>query len=190
MSSMVQTMVGNAAAAPSSRQVALAAQRSQDEACGNGLVAELRGVPKRALMGVLGDELGERVWRHARGKARWPEAAIADAGIAAGLVRHLCRQAAANLCRAKKHAKFVRLTVWYRDGSSTSERTQLPQLTQDAGEIAVAAVGLLGGSCLSPALAQSVDLDVTAVSDVAAEPVTEPVRALPWFATAARSAPA
>lgn len=186
MSSMVQTMIGSATGAPSSGHIALAARLSQEEACGNGLVAELRGVPKPALTAVMGNELGERVWRHARGKVRWPEGAIADAEIATGLVRHLCRQAAADLQRANRHAKFVRLTVWYGDGGSKSERTRLPQLTQDADEIAVAAVGLLGGSRLTPALVRSVDLDVTAVSDA----VAEPVRALAWFAGPARTAPA
>jgi nucleotidyltransferase/DNA polymerase involved in DNA repair len=144
---------------------------------GDGLLAALRGVPKCALMGVLGDELGERAWRHSRGKACWPEGAVADAEIAAGLVRHLCGQAATELRSTGKRARFVRLTVRYQDGRSACEQAQLPQLTQDAGEIAETAASLLPAFTVPPALLQSVDLHVTTAGDL----VAEPVQTLPWF---------
>jgi len=151
-----------------------------------GLVGGLRGVPKGALRAVLGQELGERVWRHARGKACWPEGPVADEEIANRLVHYLSSQAARELRHANKHARFVRLTVRYRDGRSASERARLPQLTQDADEIATGAVSLLQGLALPPASLESVDLDVTAATDVLAEPI----KATPWFAASVQPVPA
>ena len=189
MSSMVQAVIGRALAgaeAPARSEAAPYGSVGYSETKDTGLVGELRGVPKDALKVVLGRELGDRVWRHARGKARWPEGAVADEEIADRLVRYLCQQAAVELRAAGKHAKFARLTVRCRNGRSASERARLPQLTRDADEIAAAVVSLLQGLCVPPALFESVDLDVTAATDALAEPI----QPMPRLAATAQPAPA
>ena len=151
-----------------------------------GLITRLRGVPKGPLKTVLGRELGEHVWREARGKACWPESAVADVVVLAGLIRHLSLQAARELHRAGRHAKFVRVTVWHLDGSRASARDRLPQATQAPGEIAETAAALLERIPTSPAQVQSVDLDVTTAAE-AAPASTEPFC---WVRATPRGAPA
>jgi hypothetical protein len=143
-------------------------------------------VPKGALKAVLGRELGERAWRHARGRVRWPESEIREEEVVAGLVRHLSLRASEELRKAGRGAKFVRLTVWLRGARSTSGRTRLPLLTQEAGDIQTAAEALLRGFTVSPALVESIDLDVTAAGDLAAEPGGS----LTWLAASVQAAPA
>jgi len=139
------------------------------EAAGlGGLVSRLRGVPKGALKAVLGKELGVRAWQQARRKAGPCEKVVRDAEIVTGLIRHLSQRAAEELRTNDRQAKFVRLTVCYQDGSSTSERTRLPGLTQEAGEILECATRLFAGYERPAEHVSSVNLDVTAsASDVA-----------------------
>ena len=139
------------------------------EAAGlGGLVSRLRGVPKGALKAVLGEDLGLRAWKQVRERAKTGENAVGDGEIAAGLIRHLSQRAAEELRTNDRQAKFVRLTVCYEDGTSVSERTRLPGLTQEAGEILEAAAGLFAGFERPAGQVNSVNLDVTAAaSDVA-----------------------
>jgi hypothetical protein len=77
-----------------------------------GLVSQLRGVPKGALKTVLGKELGARIWRQARGKTAAEEGTVRDAEVVAGLIGHLSQLAAEELRKNERQAKFVRLSVW------------------------------------------------------------------------------
>jgi hypothetical protein len=135
-----------------------------------GLVSELRGVPKGALKTVLGNELGARLWRQARGKTHAKETAVPDAEVVAGLISHLSHRAAEELRRNGRQAKFVRLTVTYQDSNAASERARLARLTDDAGEILAAAVRLFECFEQSAGRVRSVSLDVTAAgADVVSE---------------------
>jgi nucleotidyltransferase/DNA polymerase involved in DNA repair len=129
-----------------------------------GLVTQLRGVPKGALKAILGKELGARIWRQSRGKTAAEDEAVRDGEVVAELIGHLSRQAAEELRKNERQAKFVRLTVWYQDGSSASERVRLAGLTQDAAEIQEAAVRLFRGFERPAGQVNSVNLDVTAAA--------------------------
>jgi hypothetical protein len=156
----------------------------RQEAAGLGrLVSRLRGVPKGALRAVLGKELGTRAWQQARGNAGLGEPAVPDAEIVAGLIRHLSQRAADELKRNDRQAKFVRLTVWYQDGSSASEQVRLSGLTQEASDILEAAMRLLANFEQPAGCVSSVNLDITAAAaDVAGVPSCVPS----WLAMPAR----
>ena len=139
----------------------------------------MRGVPKGALKAVLGAELGERAWRHSRGEARFPESEIADAHVVAGLIRHLSHQAAAEMARLGKHAKFVRLTIWHENGRSVSARGRLAGLTQDGGQILEAAMSLFAALDGTSSHVRSVDLDLTAVGNA----ILAPTATAAWLTT-------
>jgi nucleotidyltransferase/DNA polymerase involved in DNA repair len=151
------------------------------------LVSQLRGVPRGALKTVLGKELGARIWRQARGKTAAADGAVRDAEVVAGLIGHLSRLAAEELRKNERQAKFVRLTVWYQDGSSASERARLAGLTQDAAEILAAAVRLFERFEQSPGQTNSVNLDVTAGAS-ATNAASEPSRVPGWLAMPVRTA--
>jgi impB/mucB/samB family protein len=183
MGSMTQTIVGSAIAGP---EVAQELARSERRIAAEGLVARMRGVPKGALKAVLGEELGEKAWRHSRGEARFPESEIADARVVIGLIRHLSQQAAGEMSRLGKHAKFVRLTIWHENGQSASARGRLAGLTQDAGQILEAALSLFAALDRSSSQVRAVDLDVTAVGEAVLEPDATPtwLTASPQIASA------
>jgi len=166
LSSLAQTMVGSALLPEIS---ASEQAETQHGVPAQGLVSRLRGVPKSALKTVLGKELGERAWRHARGRARWPEASIADEEMVAGLIRHLGQQAAGELAKAGKQAKYVRLTVWHQNGQSESARCRLAKLTQNAAEISAGAQQLFCSLGSPAGTVQSVDLDVTTVASTVSD---------------------
>jgi hypothetical protein len=152
-----------------------------------GLVSQLQGVPKGALKTVLGKELGARIWRQARGKTAAPEGAVRDAEVVAGLIGHLSQLAAEELRKNERQAKFVRLSVWYQDGSAASERARLAGLTQDAAEILAAAMRLFERFGQSAGQVSSVNLDVTAAAS-ATNAATEPSRVPGWLAMPIRTA--
>jgi hypothetical protein len=149
----------------------------------DGLVSQLRGVPKGALKTVLGNELGARIWRQARGKRPAKETAVADAEVVAGLIGHLSQRAAEELQKNGRQAKFIRLTVAYRDGAA-SERARLAGLTQDAGEILAEAMRLFESFEQPAGQVRSVNLDVTAA---AADAASEASRAPSWLVMPVRA---
>jgi nucleotidyltransferase/DNA polymerase involved in DNA repair len=101
------------------------------------------------------------------------------------LIGHLSRQAAEELRKNERQAKFVRLSVWYQDGSAASERARLAGLTQDAAEILAAAVRLFERFGQSAGQVTSVNLDVT----VAGTNVASEVGRVPgWLAMPIRTA--
>lgn len=152
-----------------------------------GLVSQLRGVPKGALKTVLGKELGARIWRQARGKTAAEDGAVQDGEVVAGLIGHLSRLAAEELRKNERQAKFVRLSVWYQDGSAASERTRLAGLTRDSAEILAAAVRLFERFGQSAGQVSSVNLDVTAAASTT-NAASEPCRVPGWLAMPVRTA--
>src|SRR5262249_50914312 len=177
MSSMVQTMVESASDYVESLAKDGVADKS--EATPHGLVARLAGVPKGALKAVLGSKLGEMVWRHVRGRAQWPETAVADEQVVARLIRHLSHSAAVELAKAGKQAKFIRLTVWHGDGQSVGGRIRLGVLSREEDEICSAAMALF--TTLEPisSTVQYLELNITAVADTAVQPCSVPA----WLTT-------
>jgi hypothetical protein len=168
--------VAEAGEAVTNRNPSIARAASQATTAGfteaggpQGLVAQLRGVPKGALKTILGKDLGARIWQQARGKTAAEDEAVQDGEVVAGLIEHLSRQAAQELRKNGRQAKFVRLTVWYQDGSSASERARLAGLTQDADEIREAAVRLFRGFEHPAGQVSSVNLDVTAAAEGATD---------------------
>lgn len=184
MSSMVQTMVGSAPDYVESLAKDGAADKS--ETIRHGLVARLAGVPKGALKAVLGSKLGEIVWRHARGRTRWPETTVADEQVVAELIRHLSDSAAVELSKAGKQAKFIRLTVRQGDRRPVAGRIRLGALTREENEIRSAAMALFTALGPIPSTVQSLELNVTAVADTSVQPCSVPV----WLTTQPEAAPA
>ncbi|HXL22224.1 MAG TPA: hypothetical protein VOA78_07155 [Candidatus Dormibacteraeota bacterium] len=152
-----------------------------------GLVSQLRGVPKGALKTVLGKELGARIWREARGKSAVKEVAVPDAEVVAGMIHHLSQQAAEELRKYGRQAKFVRLTVCYQNGNSASERARLPGLTQDASEMLAAAMLLFERFEQPAGQVSSVNLDVTAAAS-ATNAASQASRVPGWLAMPVRTA--
>lgn len=144
------------------------------------LVSQLRGVPKGTLMTVLGKQLGSQVWEQVRdeiGSTRHP---VADAEVVTGLVAHLAREAARQVCAGERCVKFVQLVVYGADGACATGRARLPWLTQDAREIARTALRIFDSLGVAPARVRSLSLDVTVTTAKVSEP--RPVAA--WQTTA------
>src|SRR5262249_16429673 len=127
-----------------------------------------------------GPELGQRVWQQLRSMPALPPAAVSDREIVLGLIRHLSRQAAGELKKADRMGKFVRLTIWHRDGTSATQRKRLAILTRAPDLIAESAIFLFDSLQLSPEGTRSIDLDVTAVGDE----LPESNQNLAWLAVA------
>jgi hypothetical protein len=162
----------------------LAMARSAEAGGLDGLVSQLQGVPKGALKTVLGNELGARVWRQARGESAAEEGAVPDAEVVAGMIGHLSQRAGEELRKNERQAKFVRLTVCYQDGTSGSARARLASLTQDASEMLEASMRLFKGFEQPAGRVRSVNLDVT----VAAAAVASKSSPVPgWVAMPVRA---
>src|SRR5262249_58508334 len=83
----------------------------------------------------------------------------------AGLIGHLCRQAAIELSKADRQAKYVHMTVRHEGGQPASAHGRLADLAQSEDAIKATALSLLARVAHSPCAIQSVDLDVTTVAD-------------------------
>jgi nucleotidyltransferase/DNA polymerase involved in DNA repair len=146
---------------------------------GQSLIAELRDVPKAALQTIFGQGLGRRIWSSARGLLETnPNAqaarlgntgeanglVVADGEIVAGMVEYVSRRAGEALRKSGRQAKAIGLAVAYADGTSSLERTRLARPTNDATELAEAAIALFRRTAGRAAVAvAAVDLRVTSI---------------------------
>ena len=130
----------------------------------DGLHEELRDVPRPALQTIFGKSLGRRIWQHARAKvASSPLVRVADAEISTGMVVYLSQQTSEALVESGRQAKSLSMTITYTDGETSLARTRMTHATNEADEIAEAAIALVRQVPLRVAALASIRLAVTTV---------------------------
>ena len=130
----------------------------------DGLHEELRDVPRPALQTIFGRSLGRRIWQHARTKvASSPLVRVADAEISTGMVVYLSQQTSEALVESGRQAKSLSMTITYTDGEASLARARMTHATNEADEIAEAAIALVRQVPLRVAALASIRLAVTTV---------------------------
>jgi hypothetical protein len=133
----------------------------------DGLHEELRDVPRPALQTIFGKSLGHRIWQQARAKAASADTShldrVADGEISAGMVVYLSRQTSEALIESGRQAKSLSMTITYTDGEASLARTCMMHPTNQADEIADAAIALLCRFPIRDAALASIRLAVTSI---------------------------
>jgi nucleotidyltransferase/DNA polymerase involved in DNA repair len=157
---------------------------------GDGMVDDLRGVPKPMLQTVFGRMLGRRIWEQARrhGIASQPARrgadltpgsanAVDDAEIVSGMIEYVSRRAAETLGRNGRQAKAIGLRIVYVGGVSRLDRMRLARPTNEEQELSAAAMELFRKSEARGVAVEAVHLTATSIQ---AERVTEPAAGLDY----------
>jgi hypothetical protein len=153
--------------APLAANAALAWALSVARPVRDGLHEELRDVPRPALQTIFGKSLGRRIWQHARAKVASAGTShlvrVADAEISTGMVVYLSQQTSKALVESGRQAKSLSMTIIYTDGEASLARVRMTHPTNEADEIAEAAIALLRQVPLRVAALASIRLAVTTV---------------------------
>jgi nucleotidyltransferase/DNA polymerase involved in DNA repair len=163
------------------------------------MIQELAGVPRAALRRVFGKALGQRIWEEARevarsgdGSHRGPSSraasdasnGVGDAEIVEGMISHLAREAEQTLRNRKRQAAAIALRLTYGNDEARLSRSNLARPSNDASEIAAAAMDLwLQEGRRSPV--EAVQLLITSIlTEPASESPRELCHAIPGAAGA------
>lgn len=152
----------------------------------DGMVGELRGVPKVALQAVFGKALGQRIWDDARrlsesgtalqatsegdGSRGSIGSMVTDVEIVGGMIEHVRRRAGGALRESGRQAWAIGLAFVYADGASTLGSMRLARPTNDGWELAEGAMELFRRGQAHALVVERVELKVTSI---AAEPLRE-----------------
>jgi len=135
-----------------------------------GLLGKLLGVPKPVLRTVFGKALGVKIWEQGRQRAaesgigqHGHAAPVGDGEIVSGMMDYVSRRAGETLRDRGQQAKAIAVRTVYSDGILRMARTRLPRPTNDAQEIAAAAMELFARSHAYNATVEAVHLMVTSV---------------------------